>query len=156
MISKGTLDALQRRVEFTYQVGEQVGQVWDTFLKTQEGQTFEWKDEDGPDIFGQAKGSIRIKPSKKQTEKASVSITLKSSGQAFLSIAEWQLNDLGGWDEDSESLEIDLDPDRGADEATAQILTVMISSGSKFGKQFRRFIEASLPEDHSPKPAPDI
>jgi len=143
VISKAILHELNKRIEFTYQVGDQVGQVWDEFLKTQEGQAFEWREDDAPDVFGRAKGTIRIKPSEKQTEKGSVCIFLKSSGKVNLSISEWELNDLGGWDEDSEEVEITIDLREGPEAATAQILSVMISSGSRFGNLFRRFVEAS-------------
>ncbi len=150
-----TLAALSRRIAFTYEVGDRLGEVLEEFLRSPYGQSFEWKSSDLTNTFGQVQGNIRTRPTPKQTEKSSVLLNLKPSGAVTVAMADWRLNDVGDWEEDAESVEVKIDTEKPTEEVTAKILSAIIASSSTFGLSLRAFVENTLSASPYPSFRPE-
>lgn len=144
MSTEGTLATLSERIEFTYEIGDRLSEVLSDFLGSRAGQSFEWKNSHGPNAFGQVQGVLRTRKSSEQTEKSSILLNLKPSGLVTIGISDWTLNDVGDWEEETETVHEKIEPAQSSEEAAAQVLSAIMASSSKFGVSLQLFLEDQL------------
>ena len=144
MSTEGTLAALSQRIESTYEIGDRLSEVLSDFLESHAGQSFEWKSSQVPNAFGHVQGVLRTRQSSHQTEKSSILLNLKPSGLVTIGISDWTLNDVGDWEEETETVQEKFEPAQSSEESAAQVLSAIMASSSKFGVSLRLFLESQL------------
>ncbi len=152
MSSKRILEALSRRVDFAYEVGERLGHAFDHFLLSSHGRGYEWTDPRTPTKFGCAAGSICSVVNSQAEEKSQIGIKILPTGKATVGIAEWTMNDCGNWEgQDDISVELLLDQENDVDDTVALILAEVMLEGTDFSRCLRSYVEEQL----SLKPSSD-